>query len=1075
MSFSSYCDAVFSALSSSTPIVGGFGKFPEVGFLVNISDDCLIEILENIRKILHAKTFFATTEEKSFALIELLKEMSLQHWHQNVPTKDLPVIYCKKKQEYVSCDFHHESLLEHSILCMIISIQRALDTDCDPVLAGLIGLLHDIGKPQCAALYNTSLGYPFHGEYGASILSQYLSGPILEFISFEDYEILLRVISVHMCSYHTTHEDDWTTERRTIAQIETPRVKRFLDCLSYGDTFGKISDLSDNDAFLSSREAYNSMVNKTFDVKDFMESQKLYTMVVFVRGPSGFGKTTFIRDFVVFLKNYFEESQILIVSRDEIMARVTAMRIGHTLTKSRPEGEEYAKLYTAFKELRLSKVVNDEMRKMISGGISGQKIVIVDSVILLYEGAEYCMPDKISNAFIMSVDCVRNTCFTEDDLKKNGMNCPVGSLTSTREPMRWINTQTLNLKCLASKYTHSKKPEQPFIPHLCFQYGFNKDHTTGIDIMIRTIHPVLDYFSNTLEKIDTNTMDIIEYVNYLNNKYGYDGLRSAFMERAFRASNSHGFNDILRLAYLNHNGCWDPRWSRDTRGTTFMKVNGKMVPIKYALPRGCEVITGMQASDVNATESFELSGTTSDEKINSVQSAIQHLDDRQQKLIMTLMTNGHIDGGMRLSFKADGSLFIMTFYFDETLKKHITEFVNSTNDVFATKILQLCEKLNLPPLIISSQSTLLMSSDMLDWTLQSMLSTMMSDKEITEKYSGRSYLEVLDDQVFHQILVKMFTMVTTSASALNYPENASLSVCAETICMNRHSVFLETKEHPELAISYPESIFTILGLSMSTPDKVFSSPHFEFSEQISAFGFVEPCYWSITETSELNQMLNDLEEVIYEKISESAFFEKYPPFNKFSNWKPMIDREGFVTYDGSDNHMSKAKTTTYYKCHHLRPDNVELLMKLAQISSARQYFPLCREVQSFYSRLENDVNLMHTDFMMMCNDITSPLYNALSEKAKVSFQKQKPEIQLKMLINGSAVFNDVAIGIFSNLYPFNSERVGDVDEFRLSIVSCIKSILMAFATKTITFENASSNQMFSELLCVARKAMQSVN
>lgn len=83
-------------------------------------------------------------------------------------------------------------------------------------------------------------------------------------------------------------------------------VKNILECLSFGDTFGKVSQKSDTCSFVNSRESYNDCVKFPFDPSSFMKTNNFETICFFVRGQSGSGKTHFIKNNLLpfLLKSY---------------------------------------------------------------------------------------------------------------------------------------------------------------------------------------------------------------------------------------------------------------------------------------------------------------------------------------------------------------------------------------------------------------------------------------------------------------------------------------------------------------------------------------------------------------------------------------------------------------------------------------------------------------------------------------------------------------------------------------------------------------------------------------------------
>lgn len=1088
--FHPVCDTILSALMSKHGDMDSvMDAISKLFFLLNKNDPNFksnnvndfkkewYQVFDSLRRFLNCKTFFVNNENilTEITFNTLLSFLSEEHYHQNVKTDKIRVVFSdKKKPATASCNFHYESLIWHSIMAMCVSIDYALGSTQNLLLVALTALFHDIGKPSCLALFGKNIGYPFHGEYGACILSQFFSNEISNFISKKEWEDMCRTISVHMCSYHTTGNDKWSLYRRTLAQLETDDVKLLSEYLAVGDTFGKVPDpeLTNTDDFISSRSDYDKTIKKPIDIKSLMEDDNKKGLCYLIRGKSGNGKTTIVQTLIEFhLAKGFKLSQLVIVSRDEIMAYVTSRHINHKLSKPRPDGKEYEMLYNAYKLYKLGKVVNKEMMKRISTAISQGKIVFVDSCILYYDGMKDCMPDNISDAFIIAIDCVRNTVFTETDANKNGM--PFDTLCKTlsdRTPINWISTQSMCIEKLASISTGSKKSEIPYVPHLTFQHGFNNYSSIGMDILIQTISPIIEYFVNSLKSEDTSKMTINQYINYLYRNFGIDGVCSVLRAQSYRVANSHQNNDVLRMNYLEHNQLWTELWSRWTRGITFIVMDGVMIPIKSLLQRGAEMMTGKQLErGITGTESVDFGDNdeSHDEKISNALSSILHLDEIQQETITKLLLNRNVD--MNLSFKKDGSLLGYTIYQDPKVIEFMRKFIQDSGDKFAQKILQICDSLGIPFGTFSSQSTLLIGENMLDWTVQALLSTIMSDDDISLRFNSKTYMDAVD-KCFPQILLNLTNLIHDVSANLNIPSDASITISMESICRLRRSIFA-LKDHDELALSYQSSSCTVLSISYCNLLTVKSIPHFIFSEFICKYRFIEPCFWKVTHTTEVNSLLDDLNAVIFEKMSISEFFTKNKPHNKYENFEYIIDREGFVSYTGDTFDYGKIKTDAYYIAHKLKAKNIGYLGELAKIPSARQSFPLCNEVSTFYSKIEDDINSLIHNFMLIG---TSTIFNGFSDEAKISFPKQTPEIRLKMLINtpDKDTFLKVALEVFSSVYPYNPERVEA--KFTNNVIASVKSILMDFAEKKITFDDPLKNVTFASLYCVVREAIQSL-
>lgn len=473
----------------------------------DINFEELTEAVINIKKILNisTKVLNSSNEMESVTFSQLLTEMNLKNCHQNVKTEGMPVAYHSDKitvEPIANCKFHKESLIEHSIMCMIISMVKAGHSSKKYVLSGFTGLFHDIGKINTTTIYGSDdLGYPFHGAYGSALLSQYGSDELFKLLgSKQNYLDVMHTIKDHMCSYHATQfKEEWTIQRCEAARLAystTPQMQELSNSLSFGDTFAKIADKPVGTDFIDSRVEYNMITSAPFDCDQFMKKIGCKVPIFFIRGSSGSGKTTFIKDKLLpYLLEFFEEDRIEIISRDEIMCSVTSKLSNLTLDTKRPIGSTYSELYKIYQSKKLGKSVNDELKERISNAISQNRIAIIDSCILYYVGIKQIIPENITNAYKIAIDCNRSIPYTIKDAEKNGQTSidELKHLYSFRNPVTWINN--LNYMVLDSMYTRSKPSNLSVMPHIVFSYGFNLEHECGFETMVQVLKPVMKYFA----------------------------------------------------------------------------------------------------------------------------------------------------------------------------------------------------------------------------------------------------------------------------------------------------------------------------------------------------------------------------------------------------------------------------------------------------------------------------------------------------------------------------------------------------------------------------------------------------
>lgn len=534
----------------------------------------------------------------------------------------------------------------------------------------------------------------------------------------------------------------------------------------------------------------------------------------------------------------------------------------------------------------------------------------------------------------------------------------------------------------------------------------------------------------------TDVMNICEYLNFFYKKFGIEGLHSVLKIQSYMSAHLHTDQRILRINYLDHNKLWHPRWSRQTRGTVFwLNDDDVWIPIKFLLERGAEVFTGFHVSNgVTETDNVNI------DTIISKSDKVPTLDDDQQKLIECLVANAEIPDGLVASFKKDGSLLGCTMYKDKNIEEYIRQLITKTEDKFAMQVMSFCDELCLPLLTFSTQSTLLVGEFMQDYTVTALLSLIMSDSEIAT-YSDKTYLEVF--AMFGKpVISKLSDLIISANSKLGSSGLDSITLSMESICKDRTTVFAGAVVHKELALSYDKSSITVLGISFSSSNGVIYHPHYEFSELISKFDLMEPSFWNISHTTEINSLIKSIDDVIIGQMTIPKFYETYPPSNNFK-FEQIIDYEGFVTYSAKRNknfslNYNKIKTDAYYKMHKPRKEYMEYIIDMGKYPEVQKVYPICVVVRDFYGNLET-LNKIHAKFMQLHTSTDSPLYLSLNEKAQKSFHTQKPKVQMKMLINAVG-FQKVSIELFKEFYPFQEDNITPniLDE----IGSIVKNIFM---------------------------------
>jgi len=939
---------------------------------------------------------------KDITFGQIFNDLKSMNIHQNV---------IDDKRKTYSCGFHEEELFDHLILTGIISCHLAIKMNLNPFISVLSGILHDIGKPGCIHLFSKGhVGYPFHGEFGAIILARIYSSSFESYISKDSWEMVCRLLTIHMCSYHlTTFTSEWEQARINSTRIENDLTKQYLMALSHGDVYSALSNLSSYSDFIDTRQEYYTEILKPF----ICNRNKI---VITVDGLSNSGKST-VSDI---LMSFFRDNNISYgyVSRDMVMYTLYCNMNGITPTTHRPRADEYATCYAFYKKNGLSKIVNKNMLNTIRDSINSKSITIIDTQLTLFKQSSTIIPSNISDCIVISIDVNRNH-ITVDD-RKNGvqMNEQL-KLSGTSSFLKPFDVSAMDVYRLQSKYC-SKNEDLTVVGgvdfkfQICSNSEFYGSNSIGLKTFKENFHQIysmIDMSSSSGFSIDNmNLTDLVNHV-YNSSDKDYDKLTEFFRSKAYQCTCPVDFRDtvyskrIIHLKYLDHNNNWN-KWGRDTRGTAFYLNDEQFwIPVKYLMQRGAEMLTGMQIHR----------GITDTENINlSADYRCSHLSAEQQSLIIKLATDSSVN--LKASFKKDGSLHAFVLYSGE-FARVMREVILSKCDEFTKTVMNIWDSITGSTdytFVFQSQGTMLLGNFMQDYATTALFP--MADA----KFTPIQKVEKFGPELF-QRLKNIFDEMSGDFKF----------ILAETICANRLESY-SGKVHNELAVSYPDSGFTILSRTSISDNSYTVEPHYEFSEQIHSNGFNEPAFWDVTTVEKMDNLIKAVDSYIFGKITIDEFYCQYPPSNEYE-YSKVIDVEGFVVYDQDNfNSYGKIKTDSYYKAHKLRDSNVPFLCELAVV--AGHLFPLAQKVRTIYVGLDTKLTTINSKLIEL---ITSDLMiNALNEKARKSYQIKDKATQFKIIVNTA---KDVYC---SNAIPFFVEQFGDI-----IITDDVKSAFVTYAMK----------------------------
>jgi hypothetical protein len=176
----------------------------------------------------------------------------------------------------------------------------------------------------------------------------------------------------------------------------------------------------------------------------------------------------------------------------------------------------------------------------------------------------------------------------------------------------------------------------------------------------------------------------------------------------------------------------------------------------------------------------------------------------------------------------------------------------------------------------------------------------------------------------------------------HWKDDQILSMSFESICKNRTDAWGTV--HPELAISYGEYLFTFLGINHSTGETAgVYVPHAAL-DQTHVGHLPQPYSFRVTDSSQLHDIMNDMDKVLEGSMSEEEFRSTYGIAAGVH-----IDWEGFCLLRkvGQGRYSySKLKGPSYYASHKYHPKRSAYLLGLSDL--AAKVFPMVALLKDFH-------------------------------------------------------------------------------------------------------------------------------
>ena len=841
-------------------------------------------------------------------------------------------------------------------------------------------LIHDIGKLYCwqKTKYKNEdvISYPYHGEYGAIILSEIYNEELGKIFNKDEWNNIIRTITLHMCGICDVNNNDFSKYKLELLSVEKLNIKNNLFYLGYGDTLGKINKYENNKEFIELRSQVHESILNEFNMKNFMDKHKFDNITMFIK--SDIKTSDKISDLIIkSFDNKFKYFQC-----ENIIYQYVANKLQENYNDINID--KYKKEYNAYK-FELDNNIKNEILNCFKNNI----IPIINSQMLFSRECEKILPEETLKSFVISIDILN---FNKNELLKEQNKLDFKLMTSL---------SSNNYKKLAIG--------KPNLIHI-----LNTKNNFGFDILIDNLQKILKSKSeNTInekyEKIlkidDTDNMNIIDFINHAYKIHGFDKMKDMFYKLGYRIySLYHKYgktdymNDIIKIEYLDNNDIYNMKWARQTRGTWFYKNGDKYDILKYALQRGKEL-------------SFE-------------EKKYKNLDVIQIDTNKKLVSKENFEG--YLSSKSDGSLITITLYSDKMIDV-VKNILHKLQDPFANRLLKYAQDKNLDFIpVIGSKGTLNIVKDVQLYFMTSFLTTYkIIENDKLKKIKHDEIIDLCLDKLFNMLLVVY----------KNFNKYDILTLSFEAICGNKMSI--SERENNELAISYNNSVFNFLGISICRELKFY--PHFVFEDLLLETELKQPLWWKIDNSNKIKEMLNDLSLCARNKITIKEYLIKHKPSNKKYNNDIELDYEGFILYRNEEYNYdsNKIKTDDYYKAHNYKVGNTKYLLELYKESGDK--YKLAKNINDFFETIEdkliNILEFVNSVVKNQINDKSSSLYLGLNDKLKEKIDKLSNKNKIRIIVSNSVNMNIIindAIKKYIEIKKVMDDKI---------ISSCIKVIL----------------------------------
>jgi hypothetical protein len=454
---------------------------------------------------------------------------------------------------------------------------------------------------------------------------------------------------------------------------------------------------------------------------------------------------------------------------------------------------------------------------------------------------------------------------------------------------------------------------------------------------------------------------LVEYTKLLHNN---GILERPFTEEELDSNDKLFWNTLFSIPTLRYKDTfvgekfWVNNFMLKYRGLNLFihPITGEVTDLRFLMDRGAEI-----HSKITKGKAAGQDDGVTNHGIN--------LNKIKDALDKSLAINGY------LTQKADGSLASFTVYTGNALKvmyAYVQIFGTELAKEIANKSMEMSKGKYM--IILATQGTKSITEDMVSFATTSIFGGIYENGRplLSREDFGDKTPLMLWKEHGEKVLQRVYAL---HASAYAKHPDESITLIFEMVCANRRDAF-GGKAHEEFACQSTKDQFLFLGLGYSCEETI---PHCV----VDTNGlFRQPAYWKIIKSSQVNDMIRDLQKVMIKEMSQEEFIELYPPVNpeEFDSLHPegfcfwaYVDKAttllhtafglpGILTY-------SKVKTLIYYQGHKVKVENINELVEFG--SRVNGLIPKADTMYAIYSsgKLEELLLQLHEEYLRFV-DIT---------------------------------------------------------------------------------------------------------